>query len=415
MLDVPSRSNHTPDAELLDAVRELAAKQPYGHSLIQDFYLSQEIYRLDIERMMFKHWLCVGHESSIKEKGQYFVYDIDKESVIIARGRDGIVRAFMNVCRHRGSRVCYEREGHSKSGLLICPYHAWTFTTEGTLRNAREMPADFDKEGHGLKSVRLAIIEGVIFITLSDAPLSLNQLTDTMTHALEPYGWKDGKVIQQTTYKLKANWKLAIENQMECYHCAPAHPDYTRLHSQARPGVAELTEAMQQRTRDQGIHITSRDQWALKAIPGEEADYRVRYAMWEGIVTGSEDGQSVAPPMGRFTQFDGGVTFVYAGPTSFFLAYTDYGAMFHFVPMSADGTELRVTWIVRSDAEEGKDYDVDKVTWLWRVTNDADKLIIEKTQQGVASRAYQPGPLALPIEESTRRFDEWYLRDLVEG
>ena len=73
MLDVPKRSNHTADAELLDTVRELAEQQPYGHSLIQDFYISQEIYRLDIERMMFKHWLCVGHESSIKEKGQYFV------------------------------------------------------------------------------------------------------------------------------------------------------------------------------------------------------------------------------------------------------------------------------------------------------------------------------------------------------
>jgi len=383
-----------------------------GHSLPQAYYVSPEIYQRDIERMLMRHWICVGHASAIPEAGDYFTYELDRESVIIIRGRDGVIRALMNVCRHRGSRICYDTAGHAKGGLLICPYHAWVFTAEGALRNARMMPADFDVDAHGLRQIHLRVIEGLLFITFAEEPLGLDQVTETISTSLGVYGWGTAKVIHQQSYILDANWKLAVENQMECYHCAPSHPDYTRLHSQARPGVDDMTAAMQSRTAAQGIRIPSRDQWALQAQPGQEADYCARYAMWEGIQTGSEDGASVAPLMGQFTAFDGGTTFVYAGPVTFFIAYSDYGAIFRFTPRSVMKTELHVTWLVNETAVAGRDFDIDKVTWLWRVTNDADKQIIEQNQLGVASRFYQPGPYALPIENSTKRFTEWYLHEI---
>jgi phenylpropionate dioxygenase-like ring-hydroxylating dioxygenase large terminal subunit len=398
---------------LLDKeVRDLIARQPPGHSLLQPFYTSSDIYRLDIERMLMRHWLCVGHESTIPATGDWFTFDIDRESVIIVRGTDGVIRAFMNVCRHRGSRICYEASGHAKGRLLICPYHAWAFTIDGNLRNARMMTDDFDVGAHGLHEIASHVIEGLIFISFAEQPLGLDQVEETIRSSLGVYGWGTAKVIHQQSYMLDANWKLAIENQMECYHCAPSHPDYTRLHSQARPGVAEMTRQMLDRSAAQGIRIPTRDQWALEARPGQEADYCARYAMWEGIKTGSEDGQSVAPLMGRFTAHDGGTTFVYAGPASFFIAYTDYGAIFRFTPRSADKTEMHVTWLVNRDAREGSDYDIERVTWLWRITSEADKLIIEQNQLGVNSRFYLPGPYAQPIENSTRRFTEWYLHDL---
>jgi len=406
-------ATQTPAAGIDDRVADLMRRQPRGHSLLQPFYMSPDIYQLDIERMLMRHWLCVGHESSIPKAGDYFVFDIDRESVIVVRGRDGVVRGLLNVCRHRGSRICYETKGHAKGGLLVCPYHAWAFTTEGSLRNARMMPEDFDREAHALKQVALRVIEGLIFITFAENPLGLGQVEETIRSSLGVYGWGEAKVAHQQSYRLNANWKLAIENQMECYHCAPSHPDYTRLHSQARPGVNELTCAMRDRTEAQGIEIPARDQWALEARPGEEADYCARYAMWTDVLTGSEDGRPVAPLMGRFRAYDGGTTFVYAGPVSFLIAYTDHGAIFRFTPKSVCETELHVTWLVRKDAVEGRDFDVERLTWLWRVTSEADKLIIEQNQLGVASRYYQPGPYALPIENSTRRFTEWYLHDLA--
>lgn len=396
------------------AVEDLIRRQPKGHSLLQPFYLSPGIYRRDIERMLMRHWLCVGHESAISSPGDYFLFDIDKESVIIIRGQDNVVRALMNVCRHRGSRICYEPTGQAGNGLLVCPYHAWVYTADGRLRNARMMPDDFDVGSHGLKQLHVRVIEGLIFITFAERPLGMSQVEETIRSSLGVYGWGTARVIHQQNYRLAANWKLCIENQMECYHCAPSHPDYTRLHSQARPGVVELTAAMQARTAALGIHIPSRDQWALSARPGEEADYCARYAMWGDAVTASQDGRPVGPPMGRFTDYDGGTTFVYAGPVSFFLAYTDYGAIFRFTPRSVAETDLHVTWLVRGDARRGIDFDLDRVTWLWRVTSEADKLIIEQNQLGVSSRYYRPGPYALPIENSTKRFTEWYLHDISQ-
>lgn len=395
-------------------LENLIHHQPKGHSLLQPFYLSPDIYRLDIERMLMRHWLCVGHVSAIENPGDYFLFDIDRESVIVIRGDDNNVRALMNVCRHRGSRICYEPAGRARNGLLVCPYHAWIYTSDGRLRNARMMPDDFDVGSHGLKQLHVRVIEGLIFISFAARPLGMSQVEETIRSSLGAYGWGEARVIHQQKYLLAANWKLAIENQLECYHCAPSHPDYTRLHSQARPGVAELTAAMQAQTAELGITIPSRDQWALKAKPGEEADYCARYAMWDDAVTASEDGRPVGLPMGRFTAYDGGTTFVYAGPVSFFLAYTDYGAIFRFTPRSVSETELHVTWLVRGDARQGIDFDLDRVTWLWRVTSEADKLIIEQNQLGVSSRYYRPGPYALPIESSTRRFTEWYLHDISQ-
>ncbi len=395
-----------------EPVHDLLERQPPGQSLLQSFYTSPEIYRLDVERMLMRHWICVGHESVIRSPGDYFLFEMDRESVIIVRGQDNVVRALINVCRHRGSRICSEPSGHAKGGLLVCPYHAWVYTTEGRLRNARMMPDGFDVAAHGLKTLPLRSIEGLIFVSFADPPLGLDHVEETVRSSLGAYGWGTAKVIHQETYSVDANWKLAVENQMECYHCAPSHPDYTRLHSQARPGASELTAAMETRTIGQGIRIAQRDQWALQARPNQEADYCARYAMWGDAVTASQDGGPVAPVMGRFTAYDGGTTFVYAGPVCFFLAYTDYGAIFRYTPRSVGETDLHVTWLVGEDAREGVDYDVERVTWLWRVTAGADKKIIEHNQLGVASRFYRPGPYAAPIENSSRRFVEWVLHDI---
>ena len=127
--------------------------------------------------------------------------------------------------------------------------------------------------------------------------------------------------------------------------------------------------------------------------------------------TGSEDGRPLAPLMGAFSDYDGGVTFFDVGPTSNFLAYPDHGLIYRFIPKLADATDMEVIWLVRSGAREGSDYDRERLTWLWRVTSAADKRIIELNQQGINSRSYEPGPYT-PMEQHTRRFVEWLLGEL---
>jgi phenylpropionate dioxygenase-like ring-hydroxylating dioxygenase large terminal subunit len=136
--------------------------------------------------------------------------------------------------------------------------------------------------------------------------------------------------------------------------------------------------------------------------------------MWAGAATASQDGNLVAPLMG-FTEPDGGFTIFYVGPLNHFLAYADYGAIFRYAPRSVDRTDLVVTWLVRGDAEQGVDFDIDRLTWLWHVTAAADRKIVEANQRGVSSRFYRPGPYALPIESSTDRLIEWYLDALGTG
>jgi Rieske 2Fe-2S family protein len=137
--------------------------------------------------------------------------------------------------------------------------------------------------------------------------------------------------------------------------------------------------------------------------------------MTENACTASRNGEPLAPLMGRFNAYDNGMAVVYVGPMNHLLCYGDYGAIFRYTPKSATETELAVIWLVRADAVEGKDYNLDELTWMWKVTAAADKKIVEENQAGVSSRFYVPGPYALPIEEKTVRFTEWYLKSLKEA
>ena len=131
--------------------------------------------------------------------------------------------------------------------------------------------------------------------------------------------------------------------------------------------------------------------------------------MWRGHITGSEDGQSVAPLLGEIKGYDGGTSDFQVGPVTFALAYCDYVVIYRFTPISKDASECDITWLVRGDAEEGKDYDVERLIWLWDVTTTADKRIIENNAKGVNSRFYTPGPLSL-MEEFTWEYMSWYLQ-----
>jgi phenylpropionate dioxygenase-like ring-hydroxylating dioxygenase large terminal subunit len=297
--------------------------------------------------------------------------------------------------------------------VLICPYHAWTYGIDGKLRAARHMAEPFDKAQHGLKEIPLRVIEGLIFVTFADQPLGLSKVEEVLRRGYGPYGWADAKVAHREIYPIEANWKLAVENYVECYHCAPSHPEYARLHAneQPRAKIAELNAKMDERATALGLAIPNQDHWALAADAGEEAAYCVRYAMLRGAVTGSADGQAVAPLMGAFKGYDGGSTFIHVGPASFFLAYPDHGIIYRFMPRMVQRSELEVIWLVRGDAREGVDYDLDKLTWLWKVTSDADKRIIEDNQRGVNSRYYVPGPFSV-MESQERRFVEWYLSEI---
>jgi phenylpropionate dioxygenase-like ring-hydroxylating dioxygenase large terminal subunit len=389
----------------------LLARQPEGCSLAQPFYGDPAIFRRDVDRVLARHWLCAGHASQAPRPGDYFLFELARESVIVARGEDDALRGFANVCRHRGSRICSAEAGNAK--FLVCPYHGWTYGLDGALRAARHMAADFDAAAHGLKPVHLRVIEGLVFVSLADEPLTLDHVEATLRDCFGPYGWAAARVAHRERYAIAANWKLAVENYLECYHCAPSHPDYSRLHALEQPAarIATLNARMIERSAALGIAIAEHHHWD-PSTGGEEAVFGFRYALYDGVATGSADGRAVAPLMGRFRDYDGGATSVHLGPASFLLAYPDHGVIYRFIAKTPSSCEMEVIWLVRGDASEGVDYDLEKLTWLWKVTSEADKRIIEDNQRGVDSRYYEPGPYA-PMEQNTRRYIGWYLGELA--
>jgi phenylpropionate dioxygenase-like ring-hydroxylating dioxygenase large terminal subunit len=392
-------------------IAALAKAHVTGRSLAQALYADPDVFERDLERIFLRHWLCVDHESSLARPGDFRLFELASESIIIARGADGVLRAFANVCRHRGSRVCSTPSGNAK--YFICPYHAWTYGLDGSLHAARHMPQDFDAARHGLKEINLRIVEGLVFVSFAASPLGLDEVEATLASFLRPFDWAGARVAHRESYAIEANWKLAVENYLECYHCAPAHPEYSKLHALEQPlaRIEALNARMRERSSALGLDFPDHDHWVASAS-GAEAVFGFRYALYDGIETGSADGRAVAPLMGRFTAYDGGATSIHFGPASFFLAYADHGVIYRFIPKSAQGCEMEIIWLVAATAREGADYDLDRLTWLWKVTSEADKRIIEQNQLGVNSRFYEPGPYA-PMEYNTRRYVDWYLREIA--
>ena len=382
-----------------------------GTSLEQAFYTDAEIYEREISEIYLKSWLYAGHSSEIPNVGDWFLVEFGQESVIIVRSKEDEISAVVNVCRHRGSRVCLESSGCSKK--LVCRYHGWAYELDGQLRNAAHMKDDFDKSGISLKRIHAEILEGMIYINFADQPAPFEYVRKGIRDCLLPYRLDKAKVAHRQVYPIDANWKLSLENYTECYHCAPAHPEYSRGHSLAKPQIEpdEMLEQVLARAATCGLSEKDINRTYMGA-EGFGADYGYeRYAMWRGHVTGSEDGQAVAPLMGDIKDYDGGTTDIQVGPVTYGLAYCDHIVIYRFTPVSLHKSECDITWLVNGDAEEGTDYDKAKLTWLWDVTTEADKRIIENNARGVSSRYYQPGTLST-MEDFTGSFISWYLQTI---
>ena len=136
-----SSSSDLAPAQLPGLIR---SRRP-GHALPREFYTDPAIFECDMRSMLLKHWFCAGHASSIARPGEYLLVDLGAESVIIVRTGNGEVRVLLNVCRHRGSRVCTARSGKAAAGRFTCPYHAWTYDLDGRLLVARHMPESFQR------------------------------------------------------------------------------------------------------------------------------------------------------------------------------------------------------------------------------------------------------------------------------
>ncbi len=210
-------------------IDELAARTELGYSLDQKFYCDDAVFAADLEQVIGRKWLVAGHVDRVRNKGDYFLFKVANESIIIVRSDESTINAFYNVCRHRGSLICTKPQG--RVARLTCGYHAWSYGLDGALLAARLMPEDFSKKDNGLQRCHIRVFHGFIFVNLSDQPpVDFDAAFGDLAPYLDFHGFADAKIAYSQSYPTTANWKLIVENFVECYHCAPSHPEFCSMH-----------------------------------------------------------------------------------------------------------------------------------------------------------------------------------------
>ena len=396
------------------AEKTVAQRSRPGFAMDSYFYRSQRVWQRELDEILFKSWLYAGHVSQIANAGDYFLFDLAEDSIVVVRGVDGEIHALMNICRHRGSRFCSEPEGSCHT--FVCPYHGWVYELDGTLKSARSMEsvAGFDPSAFALKACRCTVFEGMIFVNCDRNAAPFESALRAIEPALRPYGLPTARIAHRQNYPVAANWKLALENYLECYHCATAHRAYARLHTLEALGPeverrnAEMLARAEQTTGVRGITLDHSRVYRAASDFGCCAQAR-RYALYDDAKTGSQGGRPVAPLMGEFKGYDGGAGDFQLGPLAFMLNYPDYCVLYRFTPRGIGATDMELVWFVRGDAEEGRDYERDALTWLWDRTTREDQVIIARNSDGVHSRFFEPGPYHPEHERLCIEFVDWYL------
>ncbi len=399
--------------------RAEAQQQKPGFAMDPYFYRSHVTYEKELTTILYRSWLYAGHISQVKESGDYFLFDLGEDSIIISRTDVGDIHGSLNICRHRGARVAQESSGNRKT--FVCPYHGWVYNTDGSLKAARNMEVKegFDSSCYGLKQVQVSIFEGLIFINCDlDAP-PFEPCLDNVKTQLGAYDLPKAKIAHSQTYTVDANWKLVLENYLECYHCATSHRSYAKMHTlrELDAAVEPINKAMWERAPEvTGVPGIEKEYWAIyrRAEHFGACVYTSRYALYDGYLTGSETGQPVAPLMGKIQGYDGGAGDFQFGPLMFMLNYPDHCVLYRFTPRSLTETDMEVVWFVNGDAVEGKDYKTEEVTWLWHNTTLEDEYIILRNNEGVNSHFFEPGPYHPEFEVACIDFVDWYLEVLLQ-
>src|ERR671913_2652300 len=199
-------------------------------TLPRRYYVAPELFAEELDKIFARRWLCVGREDQVAQPGQYFLQPVEAESIIVLRDRGGTLRAYYNVCRHRGTRLCEEQRGRF-SETIQCPYHAWTYALDGRLIGAPSS-ADiegFQKSDYPLHSVAIESWEGFLFINLAPEPEPFAQAYQRLLHRFSRFNLPTLAVARTIEYEVRSNWKLLFQNYSECYHCGPVHPPLSKL------------------------------------------------------------------------------------------------------------------------------------------------------------------------------------------
>jgi glycine betaine catabolism A len=348
-------------------------------------YTDPVIFDQEQERIFEASWFAAARATEIREPGSFRTVDVGRENVLLVRGRDGTLRGFLNVCRHRGARVCLEQSGTARRKLQ-CGYHAWTYSLEGALVAAPNLTRmdDIDRSQFGLIPVRVREWLGYAWVCIADEPPSFEEtvigaVSARLGSAEVIDGWNIGSldVGRRITYDVKANWKLIVENFMECYHCATIHP--------------ELTEVLPEFA----------DGYAAQYFVGHGAEFGEDV---HGFTVDGSDGVGSIPGIGP--EHDRKYYAITVNPQVFINLVPDHVIFHRMYPVAADRTVVECDWLYLPDVlESGQD--LSRSIELFHRVNEQDFDAAERCQRAATSKAYARGGVLVPSEHHIVLFHEW--------
>lgn len=391
---------------------KLVAQRKPRHALPRELYSNPDVYKQDLEHIWHKDWIFAGHTFELEKPGQYLTLQIGEYPVAVVRGADRQIRAFHNSCRHRGSKVC--PESHGKVAKLVCPYHKWTYELDGKLLFAGNMGQDFDKSSHDLKPVHCEIVNSYIYVCVADVAPDFSVFRNAVSPFIAPHNLDDCKVAFESNLIEKGNWKLVFENNRECYHCDGSHPEllnsYVENLSVAGIGGDDDPELTEHWDRCEAAGLPSR------LVMDKDGRFRMtRIPLSAGAVSYTMDGKpGVNSRLDDSGETNIGALLYFNYPSTWNHFLGDHALSFRVLPIGPNETLVTTKWLVKKTAQEGVDYDLDRLTKVWIATNDQDRVLVEGAQVGVNSPAYEPGPFSEIAENGVCQFDDWYCETMQQ-
>jgi Rieske 2Fe-2S family protein len=364
-------SNRRPEIALSEAL-----------TLPQSYYTDSGWFQRETEAIHLDMWLCAGRSGQIPDAGDYFLRQVGNASVIITRQEQGEIRAFHNVCRHRGTLLTSQMEGKF-NGRIQCPYHAWTYRLNGTLANAPHMEKvqGFCEADYPLNAVATSLWDGHIFINLSARPEPFAQHLAGLDQKFKPWRMDELQTVERRVYYLRTNWKLIIQNYSECLHCPIVHPLLQK----------------------QSHYMSGENEPPQPTYLGGRMDLR------EGVKSLTMDGATSRCPLPGLSSEDQRHVYYYCLLPNFFLnLHPDYMLTFTLWPRAVDQTEIVCEWHFHPDEIRRPGFNPRDAIEFWDITNNQDWELSELAQRGISSRGYRPGPYS-NREELLLALDQWVL------
>lgn len=392
----------------------LSARQP-GYSLPREWYSSPQIFACDVELFFHRHWILAAPLAAFRAAGDYAALEVGGIPLFLLRGEDGVIRAFHNVCRHRGSRLLSLPFGNIGGKKISCPYHQWTYCSDGVLSRASHVPVQPDAATHSLFPIRCETLGGGVYVCIypgdeaeNDMAFAQSQIGDHVA----AYHCAQHKIARHSTHTVQGNWKLAVENNRECGHCRGAHPELMTcvfdfgMGDDGRNSAAYVAADQRMTDSCEEAGITN----PTVNFPDDSFFRVARLPFRKGFLSETTDrGLACQKPLGAVPPAAGQLRLVTL-PNCWSHYLSDYCVITRLLPLAVQEVQLDIFWMVHESAEAGADYHLEKLTEVWEQTTLQDARLIEENQKGVNSPAYQPGPYSPVTESLVEHFVDWYYR-----